>query len=296
MKCKKNKVCKVVRKKGNIFVSMLLILTMLMSMMILPASAETSCYSNDTKLINTDNVISAEEIVDGTVVKCTYNKKSEEYNLSLDNNNYPLIVDIIDNCAYVSFAKTNSNSIDIHSDVVSQYGIELATAPYWAPAVLAAVKTVIGYVVVGTATVVGTLVAVEAVDEIVSDIKTGELSKSKSKSKTYTAAYTKVKNAKKINATYYYEAELINYTTYINLKNPISYSAALKRLKSGKDVYASDRNAAKTLAKKASPVGQIRDHSVLRKIAAYELPHFHPVGISWKNNPLHMPHSMFPGF
>ena len=291
MRCKKNRVCKVVRKKGSVFVSMLLILTMLTSMMIMPASAETSSYSDDTKLDNNVKVISAEEIVDGTVVKCSFDKTNKEYTLSLDNNKYPLKVDIIDEYAYVTFDDSTEHPNEPEM-VVAQSAVAVAltySAPYWAPAVVAAAKVVIAKVLIATAAIVGTYYSVDAIATTITNVKQNSISKSKAKTKEGTKAIATIQAAPKTKNHYYFSAELYNGNVVIG--NPVSYNEAVNRLKSGRDVFASSMSAARNAASAATKMG-IR----------YDLPHqgggkyyhhFHPRGIKHYKTKFDEPHCWF---
>ena len=97
--------------------------------------------------------------------------------------------------------------------------------------------------------------------------------------------------AKKDNKVYYYEAYL--YNNHIMIGNQISFSAAVKRLKNGYDVFASSLTAALGVSKKASTNGRVK-FDAYHKGEGFMCPHYHPLGRKWIINRRHMPHCWFP--
>lgn len=256
-----------------------------------------SFVSSSKKHFVTEDGISVTETADGlsatietedTLVKCTYQKSSEEYNLYLDNNEYNLNVDIIEDKAFVYLDE--ENSIDLSNNVVGQSALA-ATAGLWAPAVVSAAKAVISYCIVAVASV-ATYYSAELIATTIGNVRSRKITRSdaKTQTKAATRAIDIVKTARKTNTSYYYVAYL--YNGMVMVGSPISFSAAKSRLKRGYDVFASNFAAAKLVSDAASTTGRAKYERAHVGSGDY-FPHFHPIGRKWIKNPKSMPHCWF---
>ncbi len=269
--------------------SLVLTIAMLLGLIIVPNNVKRT--TQDVQTIEDNKNISAQLEVDGSIVKCTYDKKTEEYKLYLDNVKYDLNVDMYDGCAMVYLEDTTSEAYGENAVAQSATTIAL-TAGYWAPAIVAAAKAVIASVVTATLAV-ATYYSAELIATTINGVKSRTITKSDlhTKAKTATRALDLVKTAKKNNKTYYYAAYL--YKNQVMVGNQISYSAAVSRLKRGYDVFASNLTAALGAAKAASVNGRVKFDRT-HKSTNYIFPHYHPIGRKWIKDSSSMPHCWFP--
>lgn len=247
--------------------------------------------SNEILTTTSERFVTSEVEVDGSNVKCSYEKDTDNYYLYLDDVEYELNVDIYDGCAMVYMSQesytTNSN------EFIAQSATALTlTAAYWSPKIVAAAKVVISSVIKITLAVAAYYSA-ELIATTINDVKIGELTKIdlKTKSKTATKAIDLIKNSKRDNNAYYYEAYI--YNGMVMVGRQISFSAAVKRLKKGYDVFASNLNAALGVSIKASTNGRVK-FDAYHKGDGVMFPHYHPIGRKWIKNRNHMPHCWFP--
>lgn len=268
--------------------SLILTLAMLLGIVLIPCNAKKS--SEETHITEDATRVSSQMEIDGSIVRCTYEKNTSEYNLYLDDVKYDLNVDMYDGCAMVYLA--GEEQTDYNKQVVGQSAAAIAlSAGYWAPAIVAAAKIVIASVVAATLAVV-TYYSAELIATTINGVKTRSITKSdlRAKTKTATRALELVKTAKKDNKRYYYAAYL--YKDMVMLGNQISYSAAVNRLKKGYDVFASDYNGARLAAMSASPKYQAKFENA-HNGSGDRFPHFHPIGVKWVKNPTKRPHCWF---
>lgn len=276
-------------------ISVLLVVTTLLSMLSLTACSNKKNEQIDSKT-NTTLVTSycAKDEVDGTTIMCEYDVEEDQYTLSLDSNKYLLDVDIAeDGYAYISFADSTENPFESNK-VAAQSAIAVAaSAPYWAPAVVAAAKTLIIKVVCVTATVVGAYISADAIGTTINKVKTNSTSKSKAKSAV--SSWILVKNAGRTSSSryYYYEAQLIG--NQIMVGNNISHQSAVNRLRRGYDVVASGYHAARSAAGVAATIVGKTYHHNAHGTGENFLKHFHPYGRKWHKNTRHMPHCWYLG-
>ena len=275
-------------------ISILLVAATLLSMLSLTACSKKS---NEQTALKTDTTTvasyCAKDEVDGTTIMCEYDVNDGQYTLSLDNNVYPLHVEVVDDYAYISFAENSDNPFE-SDKVVAQSAIAVAaSAPYWAPAVVAAAKTLIIKVVCVTATVVGAYISADAIGTTINKVKTNSISKSKAKSAV--SSWTLVKNAGRTSSSryYYYEAQLIG--SQIMVGNSISHQSAVNRLRRGYDVVASGYHAARSAAGAAATIVGKTYHHNAHGTGENFLKHFHPYGRKWHKNTRHMPHCWYLG-
>ncbi len=216
------------------FISLALIFAMLLGITLIPnsntrVSGDTNQQTENVTLKENNTQVSSETEVEGTVVKCTYDKQEETYSLHLDEVKYDLNVDMYDGCAMVYIADYNDSTYD--EQVVAQSVAAIAlSAGYWAPAIVAAAKVVISAVISATLAV-ATYYSAELIATTIKGVRSKTITKSdlRTKAKTATRALDLVKTSKKNNKTYYYAAYL--YNNQVMVGNQISYSAAVSRLK-----------------------------------------------------------------
>lgn len=279
------------------FISLALILAMLLGITLIPnsntrVSKDTNQQTGNVTLKENNTQVSSETEVEGTVVKCTYDKQEETYSLHLDEVKYDLNVDMYDGCAMVYMVDNCETKYD--EQVVAQSATAIAlSAGYWAPAIVAAAKVVIASVISATLAV-ATYYSAELIATTINGVRSKTLTKSdlRTKAKTATRALDLVKTSKKNNKTYYYAAYL--YNNQVMVGNQISYSAAVSRLKKGYDVFASNYNAAWLAASAASTTYKAKYEDAHRG-AGDRFPHFHPLDRKWVKDPTKRPHCWFPG-
>lgn len=277
-------------------VSFALIFALLLGITLVPNSStrvseDTNKQIENVTLKENNTQVSSETEVEGTVVKCTYDKQEETYSLHLDEVKYDLNVDMYDGCAMVYIADNNDAIYD--EQVVAQSVAAIAlSAGYWAPAIVAAAKVVIASVISATLAV-ATYYSAELIATTINGVRSKTITKSDlhTKAKTATRALDLVKTSKKNNKTYYYAAYL--YKNQVMVGDQISYSAAVSRLKRGYDVFASNLNAALAVAKAASTNGRVKFDKT-HKSPYYIFPHYHPYGRKWVKDSSSMPHCWFP--
>ena len=277
-------------------VSFALVFALLLGIVMIPGNTtraldDVSKEEGNITLRENNLQVTSETEVEGTVVKCTYDKLAETYDLYLDDVRYNLNVDIYDGCAMVYM--NNRNDAVYGEQVVAQSVAAIAlSAGYWAPAIVAAAKVVIASVITATLAV-ATYYSAELIATTINGVKTKAITKSDlhTKAKTATRALDLVKTSKKNNKTYYYAAYL--YNGQVMVGNQISYSAAVSRLKRGYDVFASNLNAALAVAKAASTNGRVKFDKT-HKSPYYIFPHYHPYGRKWVKDSSSMPHCWFP--
>ncbi len=279
------------------FVSLALIFAMLLGITLIPnsntrVSEDTKEQVVDVTLKENNTQVSSETEVEGTVVKCTYDKQEETYSLHLDEAKYYLNVDMYDGCAMVYMASSNDTIYD--EQVVAQSVAAIAfSAGYWAPAIVAAAKVVISSVVAATLAV-ATYYSAELIATTIKGVKSRVITKSDlhTKARTVTRALDVVQKAKKSNAAYYYSAFI--YKGMIMLEKQLTFTQAVSRLKRGYDVFASNYNASWLAAAAAGKNGKAYPDDPHEICLGDTFPHFHPVGRKWVLNPTHQPHCWFP--
>jgi len=247
--------------------------------------------SNEILTTTNERFVTSEVEVDGSNVKCSYEKDTDNYYLYLDDVEYELNVDMYDGCAmvYMSHESSTTNT----NEFIAQSATALTlTAAYWSPKIIAAAKVVISSVIKITLAVAAYYSA-ELIATTINDVKIGELTKRdlKTKAKTATKAIDLIKTAKRDNNAYYYEAYL--YKNQVMIGRQISFYEAVKRLENGCDVFASNLNAALGAAKKASTIGQVKFDPYHRG-KGFMFPHYHPRGRTWIKDSTSMPHCWFP--
>lgn len=279
------------------FISLALIFAMLLGITLIPNSStqvskDINQQTGKVKLKEDNLQVSSETEVEGTVVKCTYDKQEETYLLHLDEVKYNLNVDMYDGCAMVCFTDDNDEIYD--EQVVAQSASAIALAAgYWAPSIIAAAKVVIASVISATLAV-ATYYSAELIATTIKGVRSKTITKSDlhTKAKTATRALDLVKTSKKNNKNYYYAAYL--YNNQVMVGNQISYSVAVSRLKKGYDVFASNYNAAWLAASAASTTYKAKFENA-HNGAGDRFPHFHPIGRKWVKDPTKRPHCWFPG-
>lgn len=281
------------------FISIALIFAILLGITLIPnsntrVSKDTNQQMENVTLKEDNTQVSSETEVEGTVVKCTYDKQEETYSLHLDEVKYDLNVDMYDGCAMIYMADNKDSEAEYDQQVVAQSAAAIAlSAGYWAPAIVAAAKVVISSVIAATLAV-ATYYSAELIATTINGVKSKRITKSDlhTKARTVTRALDVVQKAKRSNKNYYYSAFL--YRGMVMLENQITFKQAVSRLKRGYDVFASDYDAswlaaaAAGINKKAYPDDP---HEICLGDA---FPHFHPVGRKWVLNPRHQPHCWFP--
>jgi len=160
----------------------------------------TEVIANDTGPIVTidGELVIAETEADGVTVKCVHDKSTDEYSLYLDEEKCAIDVNIEDDIAYV-YLKTGDTTNDA---VVGQsLGALAITAGYWTPAIIAAVKVVVG---LATARIV--YISIDLIATTINNVKSGRITKSNLKSRTLSRirALDVVATMKKDNRNYYY--------------------------------------------------------------------------------------------
>lgn len=268
-----------------------LILSVLMVLLNLASSEKQDIGKiNNGEVFENDFIVTSQLEIDGSIVKCIYEKELKEYNLYLDDNKYNLFVDIVNDIAMVGFKDTKD--IDLTNNVMTQsVSVLAATSPYWAPAIVAAAKVVIAAVVSATAAV-ATYYSIDLIATTINNVRSKRITKSDLKSKTKTAvkAIDLVQTAKKDMKAYYYEAYL--YKGNVMVGNQINFSSAVSRLKRGCDVFASNVNASLGACKAASTNGKVHFHA-FHKGEGIMFPHYHPEGRKWILDTKSMPHCWF---
>lgn len=279
--------------------AVLLVVTMLVGTIPVTVFAQTEePMAADTTIIETSEKVMAKQEVEDCTVQFEYLKDSEESYLSIGEDRFKLDVLQTDDSILVSISEDYENVYE--TKVVAQVATPSIAVGLFTVTIVYAAKDII---------VAGLTAAVElgnraievAADSIVKTINNvrakrltsrNVVTQTKSERKAAIAAITKIQKAKRDNKNYYFVARLTNNGT-IYISKQISYDQAVKRLRSGYDVFASSSTAAQKAAKAASPRKRGAPHGSHYSGDGY-FPHYHPQGVKWKSNKAHEPHCWYP--
>jgi len=251
------------------------------------ASKKETLNSNVELSKNVNGDIIALTYLDGNVFKASYDQSSDTYKLYQDNVAYNVDVSKYDQDVIVNVDFDNPIVVDDGDTVVAQAAFVIA--PFlWGAASIAAAMQVINAVLFAACAIGTAAVAWYSVDVIAKAIARSEAiartnPKAPKPSAYYLAGLTK-------------KGEIV-----INSRTPISYGAAVARLRSGLDIFATNNRAAEVAAIGASKPPAIVKWDKAHIPADGYYPHWHPGGIksaaatlSFSRNPNAAPHCWYP--
>lgn len=199
---------------------------------------------------------------DGSILKATYEKDSDTYRLYRDNIEYNVNVSKYDQNIVIDVEFDNPKVIQSKDLVIAQDAYVISQF-LWGAATIAAAMQVISALIVCAAVAGAVVVTWYAVDTIAQAI-----AKTEAKVKT---------NPKTQKPSAYYMAGLVAGKVVIG--KPINYAIAVATLKAGLDVFATNYNAAYSVALSASKIPLTPKWEPQHKIEEGYYPHWHPAGV-----------------
>lgn len=277
------------------------LLACIMMMVALPTTAYALTEETSTQptIIETSNMVVAKQEVEDCTIQYQYVKETKENFLTIGNERYKLSVSYEDDSILVSMTGECEDLYE--TQVVAQASCTAIAVGLVTVAVIYASKDIIiaGMQEVLDVTNRAIEVQLNAIATTIDKVRSNKLTKSnvkattKTKRKAATKAITTIKTAKKKNQDVYFAARLVGKGVYVSYN--LSYNAAVKRLNTGYDVFASSAQAAAKVTKAASPKKRAEPHYAHINSEGY-YPHFHPTGVKWKYNSNHAPHCWYATF
>lgn len=214
--------------------------------------------------------------VSDTTLKVKYTKDKDKYTLYRDDVAYDLATTQYGENLLIDLDA--SKAIQQEGTVVGQFAIAIPLI-LWTPVLIEAAQITIAAAVA----VVGTYTIWYSVDSIAKTIENTKVEE-KVVAKEVAKEDTKKNKA-------YYSAALVGGVVAINRE--ITFEEAVIRLSAGKDVFATNKMAASTVAVAATVPGKKTIHHLAHDVGEGFYPHFHPGGRKWIVNPKNAPHCWY---
>lgn len=263
--------------KEKLYHGLVFVLCLVLFFEILPTAKNIleSHRMNNVTVTKKDGNVEVTNRVDKTTLKVKYTKATNQYTLYKDNDEYQLSTKNYGDDLVVDLASSNSTSDK--NTVTGQCPLVIPLI-LWTPALIEAAEITI---TVAVATV-GTYTAWYTVDSIAKTIES---------SKADAQAQTQVKEKTKEKSTGYFEAMLVG--GKVAIRRQITAEEAVARLIAGKDVFATTKMSASTVAFTATAPGSKMISHPSHDIGEGYYPHFHPGGRAWIVNPNSQPHCWY---